>query len=104
DESADLVSFADEEVVDAVHRRDARVRDRRAELVGRTELIVLRRDDEGAIRDRRERARREAHVLRADADERDGIGAPTTREIREDLESPEAVSDEADRKAGGDRV
>src|SRR2546430_16608577 len=69
DEGADLVSFADEKVVDALHRGDARVRNGRAQLVGRTELVVLRRHDEGAVRDRRERARREAHVLRANADQ-----------------------------------
>src|SRR5438105_3470109 len=46
DELPHLVSFADEEVVDVAHRRDARVRDRRAELLRGAELIVLRRHDD----------------------------------------------------------
>src|SRR2546428_5359618 len=103
-ESPDLVAFADEKVVDAANRRDARMRDRLAELLGCAELVVLRRDDEHALRDRREGARREGHVLRADADEGDGIGTAAALEVREDLERPEAVPDEAERKARRDRA
>src|SRR5437879_510859 len=103
-ESPDLVAFADEKVVDTGNRRDARVRDRRAELLGCAELVVLRRDDEHALRDRREGARREAHVLRADADDGDGIGTAAALKVREDLERPEAVPDEAERKARRDRA
>src|SRR5207247_7816576 len=103
-ESPDLVAFADEKVVDAANRRDARVRDRRAELLGCAELVVLRRDDEHALRDRREGAWREANILRADADEGDGIGPAAALEVREDLERPEAVPDEAERQARRDRA
>src|SRR5437667_12464165 len=70
DERPDLVAFADEEVVDVAHRRDARVRDRSAELLGGAELIVLRRHDERAVRNRRQRARCEGPVLRPDPEER----------------------------------
>src|SRR6266571_5656897 len=103
-ESPDLVAFADEKVVDAANRRDARVRHRRAQLLGRAELVVLRRDDERAYWDRREGAWREAHVLRADADEGDGVGTASPLEVREDLERPEAVADEAEWKARRDRA
>ena len=97
-ESANLVSLADEKVVDAAHRSDARVRDGRAKLVGGTELIVLRRDDERAVRNRRQRAGCEGHVLRPDADERDGVDASAAREEREGLKGAEAVSHQAQRQ------
>jgi len=103
-EGADLVSLPDKKVVHARHRRDARVGHGRAELVGGAELVVLRRDDERALWDRRQRARCEAHILRADADERDGVGAAAPREVREDLERTEAVPDETERKARSDRT
>src|SRR5207245_9325736 len=93
-----LVSFAYEEVIDVAHRRDARVRDRRSELLGGAELIVLRRHDERAVRNRRQRAGCEGHVLRPDADERDGAAAPAAREEREGLKGAEAVSDQAKRQ------
>src|SRR5205823_14462354 len=91
DERPYLVAFADEEVVDVAHRRDARVRDRRAELLRGAELIVLRRHDERALVNRRQRARSEGHVLRSDADARDGVGVPSAREERGGLEGVEAV-------------
>src|SRR5437870_4445857 len=98
DERPYLVAFADEEVVDVAHRRDARVRDRSAELLRGAELIVLRRDDERAIGNRRQRARFKGHILCSDADERDDVGAPATREEREGLEGAEAVSHQAQRQ------
>src|SRR5438132_1144742 len=66
DELADLVPFADEEVVDALHHGDARIRDDRAQLVGCSELVVLRRHDERPRWDERQLARCEVHVLRSD--------------------------------------
>ena len=75
DEGTDLVSFADEEVVDTAHGRDPRMRDSRAQLLGCPELVVLRRDDERAVGDLRQRARREAQVFRAHPDKGDGFGA-----------------------------
>src|SRR3989454_5254245 len=101
DEGADLVSFADEEVVDTAHGRDPRVRESRAELVRCAELVVLRRHDEGAIGDLRQRARREAQVFRADPDKGDGVRPAPALEVREDLERTEAVPDQAQRKPGG---
>src|SRR5438132_8366815 len=98
DERPYLVAFADEEVVDVARRRDARVRDRSAELLRGAELSVLRRDDQRAIGNRRQRAGCEGHVLRPDADERDGVDASAAREEREGLKGAEAVSDQAQRK------
>src|SRR5436190_6431610 len=98
DERPDLVAFADEEVVDVAHRRDARVREGGAELVGRTELVVLRGHDERTVGDPRQRARGEAHVLRADTDERDRVGAPASLEKGESLERAEAVSHQTQRQ------
>src|SRR5881397_985709 len=102
DERANFVALADEEVVDAAHGRDACVRHGRLKLGRCAELIVLRRDDEHAFRDRRQSARREAHVLGADADEGDGVGAAATLEVRQDLERTEAVAHEAERKTWRD--
>src|SRR5919198_4142004 len=98
DEPSDLVALADEEVVDATHDGDARVRHGRGELRRRAEPIVLGRDDERARRDRRQRPRREGHVLRPDADERDGLRRAAAVQVFEDLERPEAVADEAERQ------
>src|SRR5437899_3209159 len=84
-ESPDLVALADEKVVDAANRRDARVRDRHSELLGRAELVVLRGNDERADRNGREGTWREAHILRADANEGDGISTAAALEVREDL-------------------
>src|SRR5437762_5295015 len=103
-QSADFVSLANEKVVDAAHRRDARVRDGRVELVGGTELIVLRRNDERAVGDPGERARCKAQVLRPDPDEGDGVGTAAAFEERKDLESAEAVADKAERNARRDRA
>src|SRR5713101_9246213 len=75
-ERSHLVAFAHEEVVDGAYRRDPRVRDRRAKLRRRAELVVLRGHDERAVGDLRQRTRREPHVLRPDADERFRVAAP----------------------------
>src|SRR6266568_1533349 len=85
DERPDLIALTDEEVVDPAHRRDARVRECRAELLGRTELVLLRGHDERTVGDLRQRARGEAHVLRADTHERERVGAPTSLEKGEGL-------------------
>src|SRR2546430_10983756 len=97
-ERANFVALVDEKVVDAAHRRDACVRHRRLKLARCPELVVLRRDDERAFRDRRQGPRREAQVLRADADEGNGVGAAAAFEVREDLERAEAVADEPERQ------
>src|SRR5438094_5245251 len=102
DELADLVPFADEEVVDALHHGDARIRDDRAQLVGCSELVVLRRHDERPRWDERQLARCEVHVLRSDPDERDRLGPAAAREIGEHRERAEAVADERQREAALD--
>src|SRR5947208_9625689 len=92
DERPDLVTFADEEVVDVSHGRNTRVRDCGVELCRRAELVVLRGDDERTVGDPRQCARGEAHVLRSDTNERDRVRAPASVEKRESLERAEAVS------------
>src|SRR2546428_5979524 len=99
-EPSDFVALADEEVIDAAHHGDARIRDRGPQLVRGPELVVLRRDDEGPRRDRRKRARREVNIPRAAPHEGDRVGRPAPREICEDHERAEAVAGEAQRKAG----
>src|SRR5438067_1578221 len=102
DELADLVPFADEEVVDALHHGDARIRDDRAQLVGCSELVVLRRHDERPRWDERQLARCEVHVLRSDPNERDRLGPAAAREIGEHRERAEAVAGERQREAALD--
>src|SRR5256885_9791524 len=103
DKLADLVAFADEEVVDIADDRHPGMRDGSLQLRPGAELIVLRGDDEGSGRDVGHSPRFEVHVLQADADERDRVGGPSASQVLEHLERAEAVSNEAERKARSDR-
>src|SRR5437773_4443543 len=83
DKPSDLVPLPDEEVIDAGYHGDPCVRHRGPQLLRGPELVVLRRDDEGALRDFGQRARREVQAPSTDPDERHRIRRPAAGEIRE---------------------
>src|SRR5712692_5519749 len=97
-EPSDLVPFPDEEVIDAAHDCDARVRDLCSQLGRRPELVVLRSDDERADGHLWTGARREVHTLRADPHARERVGRPAGGKIREDLERAEAIANQTQRQ------
>src|SRR3989442_4272294 len=104
DEPSDLVALTDEEVIDAAHHRDARVRDRGTQLVRGPELVFLGSHDECARRDLGELARFEIQVFRSHPDKRNGVRPSAARELSEALQRAEPVPDEAKRQGRRERT